>query len=365
MSSTAVDTLDPEAAQRTVEYYYEQGWTDGMPVVPATESRLADFLATTPRGPDDVITSGPQWGLSCTVSQAAINAIMAGCRPEYFPVLLAGMESMWGAGRNISPLLVSTTGSAPMLVVNGPIRGEIGLNSAGSLFGSGFRANSTIGRAIRLIILNVFQLRPHELDQATQASPAKYNVCFGENEEESPWEPLHVELGFQAGDSTVTGFLARGTLHIENRHCQHPERLLMSIADAMSYGGAQYAPHGATVVVMGPEHAQLVAKQGWTKAQTRQFLWEHYGRTMGDLRRMGKGCFEELSSGQFWLADEPNGKLMEGTADLPDDHFWRFGRSVDDVLLLVAGANNAGVSAVIPPIGPVGGRRNMAAVQRA
>jgi len=360
--SSVLDAIDPETVQQALEYYFEQAWTDGMPVVPPFEKRLADFLSSSGRAADEVITTGPQWGVSCTVEQAALSAIMAGCQPEYFPVVLAGLEALWGGGRTINPLLVSTTGSAPMLVVNGPIRKRIGLNCSGSVFGSGFRPNQTIGRAIRLLILNVFELRPHELDQATQASPAKYGLCFGENEEESPWEPLHRELGFEATSSTVSAFMARGHLHIENRHCQDPEKVLRSIADAMSYGGAHFAPYLPTVVVMGPEHAQLLARQGWSKAQAKQFLWENYGRTLGDLRRMGKGCFEETAPGQYRLVDRAQGKVMAGTADLSDDHFWHFGRSVDDILLLVAGANNSGISTVIPPIGPVGGRRNTALI---
>ncbi|MBV8086597.1 MAG: hypothetical protein JO247_17475 [Chloroflexi bacterium] len=354
---------DPQAALQAIEYYFEQGWTDGLPVAPATESRLEEFLATTSRDAEEVLTSGPQWGVSCTVRQAAINAIMAGCKPEYLPVVIAAIEALWGGDKTVNPLLVSTTGSAPMLVVNGPIRTQIGLNCAGSVFGSGFRANQTIGRAIRLIVLNVFGLRPHELDQATQASPAKYTTCVGENEDESPWAPLHMDLGFRQEDSTVSTFMARGSLHIEHRHYNHPERLLMAIADAMSYGGAQFAVHGPMVVAMGPEHAHFLAHEGWSKERVKQFLLEHYGKTMGELRRMGKGGFEERGPNQYWLVDEPNAKVMDGSAELPDEHFWRFGRSLDDILLFVTGANNAGISTVIPPIGAVGGRRNMALIE--
>src|ERR671933_2976412 len=120
--SVEVATSDAEAAQRAIEYAFEQGWTDGLPIVPATEGLLARFLATTPRPADDVVCSGPQWDVSCTVGQAAVNAIMSGCRPEYFPVVLAALDAMWGGDKHVNPLLLSTTGSAPMLVVNGPIR---------------------------------------------------------------------------------------------------------------------------------------------------------------------------------------------------------------------------------------------------
>lgn len=351
--SETVATSDAEVAQRAIEYAFEQGWTDGLPIVPATEGLLERFLATTARPADEVVCSGPQWDASCTVEQAAINAIMAGCRPEYFPVVLAALEALWGGDKHINPLLLSTTGSAPLLVVNGPIRRELDINCEGSVFGSGFRANATIGRALRLIVLNVFAMRPHEMDQACQASPVKYTTCIGENEEESPWEPLHVELGFGADRSTVAAVMARGTMPVENRHCEVPEKILQNIAEAMSYGGAQFGPYLPMLVVMGPEHAQLCASQGWSKQQVKDYLLEHYGRTIGELKRMGKGSFEG-AAGSFRVVDVPSHKVMEGTENLPDDHFWRFARSANDIMLVVAGANVAGISTVVPPIGRVG-----------
>lgn len=356
--SVDVATLDAAAAQRAIEYAFEQGWTDGLPIVPATDELLEQFLATTPRPADELVCSGPQWDASCTVAQAAVNAIMSGCRPEYFPVVLAALEALWGGDKHINPLLLSTTGSAPLLVVNGPIRRELDINCEGSLFGSGFRANATIGRALRLIVLNVFAMRPHEMDQACQASPIKSTCCIGENEEQSPWEPLHVELGFSVDQSTVAAVMGRGTMPVENRYCQIPEKILQSIAEAMAYGGAQFGPYLPMLVVMGPEHAQLCASRGWSKQQVKQYLFEHYGRTIGELKRMGKGYFEG-SDGSFRSVDVPSRRLMAGTDERPDDHFWHFARSVQDIMLVVAGANVAGMSTVVPPIGRVG---NIAAV---
>jgi hypothetical protein len=139
----------------------------------------------------------------------------------------------------------------------------------------------------------------------------------------------------------------------------------MAIADAMSYSGAQFSTHGMMAVAMGPEHAHFLADKGWTKAQVKQFLFEHFGKTMGELRSMGKGSFEERGPNQHWLVDEPNAKVLEGSDQLPDDHFWQWGRSADDIMLIVAGANNAGISSVIPPIGPVGTKRQMGLIERA
>src|SRR5690606_5970731 len=141
---TDPSTLDPEAALQAIEYCYEQGWSDGLPLVPPTETRLAEFLAQTAKAPDEVIAVAEHLGTEVTVQQAALNAIMAGCLPEYFPVLLAGIEALWGGDKGVNPLLASTTGPVPLMIVNGPVRNQIGINCAGSVFGPGFRANATI-----------------------------------------------------------------------------------------------------------------------------------------------------------------------------------------------------------------------------
>jgi len=179
---TDTPLADPAEIRRAMEYYADRGWTDGLPVVPVTESYLAEFLATTSRDPDEVLMPMPQLNRQCTVRLAAINAALAGCRPDYFPVVLAAWESLTREGYATRGIWQSTTGTAPLLIVNGPVRGRIGLNSQGNVFGSGFRANATIGRAIRLGAINALGLRPHQLDQATQGTPAKYTACIAENE---------------------------------------------------------------------------------------------------------------------------------------------------------------------------------------
>ena len=191
--------VDMDTLRLIQEYYADQGWTDGLPVVPVTDSYLAEFLARTDRAPEDVVFRMDHLDRSCTVRSAAINAAMAGCRPEYFPVVLAAWEALTEEGYAGKGIWQSTTGTAPMLIVNGPIRERLGINSRGNVFGSGFRANATIGRALRLTAINTFGLRPHQLDQATQGTPAKYTCCIAENEEDSPWAPFPVDHGFAAG----------------------------------------------------------------------------------------------------------------------------------------------------------------------
>jgi hypothetical protein len=166
---TELPVIDIDEIRRVMEDYADRGWTDGLPVMPVTESYLAEFLGQTARDPDEVLLAMPHLDRACTIRTAAINAAMAGCRPEYFPVVLAAWSALAQEGYVPRAIWQSTTGTAPMLLVNGPIRERIGLNSQGNVFGSGFRANATIGRAIRLSAINAFGLRPHELDQATQA----------------------------------------------------------------------------------------------------------------------------------------------------------------------------------------------------
>jgi hypothetical protein len=325
--------------QRVIEFCYQQGWTDGLPVVPVTEETVRAFLARTSRDRGEVVATMAHLDRVCTVEAAAIAAAMAGCRPDHFPVVLAAIESMQPS--IATGLLQSTTGQCQLVIVNGPARGRLGFNGAGNVFGPGFRANATVGRAIRLIVLNAFGIRPHEFDQACQGTPAKYSFCIAENEEASPWEPLHVERGFPAGASVVTTHFARSTLHVENRISSKPEEILLTIADSMSYAGGWQAGRGYTVV-MGPEHAQLLARNGWSKPQAKEFLWRHWGRRRGDLRRLG-----------LYHAQGDGTDPLSGTGANPDgddDEFVRFGESPDSMLLVVAGANNAGVSTVIPTV---------------
>ncbi len=247
----------------------------------------------------------------------------------------------------------STTGTAPFLIVNGPVRGQIGLNSTGNVFGSGFRANATIGRAIRLTVINAFGLRPHQLDQATQGTPAKYTACIAENEEESPWPPLHAEFGLEPSDSAVTAMVIRSCIHIEARHTTVPEQLALDIAGTISRTGALIHETISALVVLGPEHAQLFGRAGWGKADLRHFIYDHAVRSRAELAAVGK---DAISRQTRW-------RLPAGRPDAAPDQpqagqnpeVVRVLNSTGAVLVAVAGANNAGVSAVIETFGPRGG----------
>jgi hypothetical protein len=326
---------DVRRAREAMEYYFAQGWTDGLPVVPPVEEFVAEMLAQTDRAADEVLLVQQHLNRTCNVRQAAINAVMAGCRPEYFPVLLAALDALKGIASG-GGLLQSTTGQATMVIVNGPVRNTLGINYLENIFGPGDRINSTLGRAIRLIVMNVLGVKPHEFDQSTHGTPCKYALFIGENEEDSPWEPLHVERGFDADASTATIAMVRSDLHVEHRSTQAPEEILMTIADSMSYAGGIYEapPYNLNcfcVVVMGPEHANIVANNGWSKQDAKQFLWEHWGKTKAQLATYGK---------TMGLEGEPDGAFIHNA------------RGPDSIVLVVSGAPNAGVSTVLPNFAP-------------
>jgi hypothetical protein len=352
--------IDAASLRGVQEFYAAQRWTDGLPVMPVTESVLAGFLAQTSRDPGEVVFRMPHLDRSCTVRSAAINAAMAGCLPEYFPVVLAAWEALTAEGYAGKGIWQSTTGTAPLLLVNGPVREGIGLNSRGNVFGSGFRANATIGRAVRLTAINVFGLHPHELDQATQGTPAKYTCCIAENEEDSPWAPFPVDHGFAAGASTVTSMLVRSVIHVEARHTTDPEQLGRDLAGTLGRTGALVHETISGCLVLGPEHAHVFADAGWSKADVRQFVYEHAVNTRARLAEVGK---DAVSRETRWRLPAGHPDAVPGSADGSPDDAVPVLNSPEALLVVVAGAHNAGVSAVAETFGPRGGPPAVALVQ--
>ncbi|MGY1824505.1 hypothetical protein [Geodermatophilus sp. SYSU D00079] len=339
--------------QRAIEHCYAQGWTDGLPVVPCDREAAEAMLARVDRDPGEVLLEMPQLNRAVTVRLAAVNAVMAGCLPEYFPVVVAAWDSLREEGYPRKGIWQSTTGTGSLLLVNGPVRRELGVNSQGNVFGPGFRANATIGRAVRLTAINALGLRPHELDQATQGTPAKYTACIGENEEESPWPPLHVDCGLAPEDSAVTAFTMRSTLHVEARHTRVPEQLLADVAGSLARTGALLHQTVSACVVLGPEHAHLLADAGWAKRDVSRYLHEQSFLPREALDRVGKGA---VSATSHWRVarDHPDAVLDAGPDPARDGiHAMT---SPDAVLVVVAGASNSGVSAVVETFGPRGGR---------
>jgi len=266
----------PGAYEEIDALYQERGWTDGLPIVPPTEAAVQAFLAETDRDPRAVVGVLPPRQGEATVERIAVNAVMAGCRPEYFPVVLAGIEALADPDFNLDSVQATTHPVAPLLVVNGPIVREIGLNAGYNAFGQGVRANVTIGRAVRLVLMNVGGGLPGTGDRSTQGSPAKIAYCVAENEAESPWEPLHVEAGFPADASVVTAFGCEAPHNIQDHYSNTARGVLLTVAGAMGQAGSNnLLGRGWPLLALGPEHAATIAREGFTKRQVKEFLFEH------------------------------------------------------------------------------------------
>lgn len=277
------DSLD------AIEDCYQRGWTDGLPVVPPTADRVEAMLAYVGLAPDHVLGEVPVRRRTLTAEQAAANAVMAGCLPEYFPIVLTTMETMFHHDPNcIHEVSAVTNSTGLLLLVNGPLRKQIALNCTDNLLSPGHRANVTIGRAIRLILLNVFEQRPGVLDRGCMGSLTKFGVCFGEDEERSPWEPFHVSRGFALDESTVTVATIQDPEMLGNRYGQTAESLMDATADAMaSHGLAVHFNETQWLWVVGHWHAEMLGRQGWDRPRMQQYVWERAWRTRAALKRLG------------------------------------------------------------------------------
>lgn len=336
MSAEAVEApVDGDAAQAAIEHTYDQGWSDGLPLVPATRPMVDRFLATTPRSPEEVLATLDHIGRSCTVELAAINAVMAGCRPEYFPVVLAAFEAIMGDRAATGGGWQSTSGPAPLLVVNGPVVERLGFNAAGGVFGPGFRANATVARAIGLIVRNAFGIHPHGLEQATQGVPGRWSQCIAENEAESPWSPLSADGGVEGHQSSVSAMLLRTVEFVDNRHTHDAEDLLRDLADTIGRSGSWIFRHANAALVLCPEHAQHLDAAGFDKPAIRRWLVEHSGRDSAHLARVGK----TVPAGEHVRGEGPADDPAAFERHLTSD-------AVEHVPIVVAGARNAGISAV-------------------
>jgi hypothetical protein len=254
------------------------GWSDGLPIIPPTEERVSRMLsAIGNRDPQEVVAILPPRMGAATMEKIAINAVMAGCLPDYLPVIVAALKAMSDEKFGLRGVQSTTHPCSPLIVVNGPIARRIGLNSKGNAFGPGVRANATIGRAVSLALINIGGAIPGEIDKSTQGQPGKYTYCVAENEEESPWQPFHVERGFKAGDSTVTVFAAEGPHNINEHNSVVGKDLLMTIAATMAQPGSNNALFftGEPVLMLCPEHAAAIAKDGFSKEQIRAYLFEN------------------------------------------------------------------------------------------
>ncbi len=252
----------------------ERRWSDGLPAVPPTRERVERMLKETTRKPDEVVGAvAPGFGVA-TVERIAINAVMAGCYPEYLPVLIAATAAISDPRFNLRGVQATTNPAAVFLIVNGPIAKELGVNSGGNCLGPGAWANATLGRAMRLIQQNIGGAQAGDMDRATQGQPGKYTFCCAENEDLSPWEPLHVERGFKKEQNTVTTVGALGTWNM-NSHAKDSQDLLRIIADTMTFpASSDFIYAGEPWLILSPEHAEILHRDGLSKADVKKRLWD-------------------------------------------------------------------------------------------
>ncbi len=308
------------------EFFLEKPWSDGLPVVTPTEARLAPMLAAAGRLPEDVIGAVPPAMNVATVRDVALHALMAGCRPDHLPVVIAALDLMLLEPFNLNGVQGTMHGVAPLMIVNGPHAARIGLNGGNGCFGPGFRANASIGRAIRLILLNLGGGMAGVASATIFGSPLRYTACITENVERSPWETLAVAQGHRVDEDTIACAMVESPrLHFDDVS-QDPERLLTGIADGMAaLGSWNMHARSDMVVAMGPQHATLCAEAGMSRTDVHRWLVERAGRTVGDLRRGGN-----------WRRERA---LALPIAVDPDDDrcFVPAIKHPDDLLLVVAG----------------------------
>ncbi len=328
-----------DTALEAIERCYELGLTDGLPVVPPTVDRVNQFLDQAGRPAPDVVGEIPERRREITVAKVASNAVMAGCLPEYMPVVLAAVEAMLDPVFNLVGPSSSLGGSAVLTIVNGPVTQKLGINSRNNLFGPGNRANATIGRAIRLILMNACAAVPGLYDRSVIGHPGKYTYCIAEAETETHWTPLHVERGFSKDQSAVTVFAGESPRQV--RATGNPEAILYAIADVASTLGTNMSTSGSVGdSAVGIRQGQIVVTiagdsdlwRDWTKEQIRDHLHGRIRRSVAELKRA---------------------QVLAGAAEPGDeDRFLDLLPEPSDILLVFAGGEESNMSSVIPSWGP-------------
>ncbi|MEQ8955127.1 MAG: thioredoxin, partial [Gammaproteobacteria bacterium] len=261
------------AAEDTMEACFDRGWSDGLPVTPPTEERVLAMLAGSSRAAEEIIGRVPPNNVACNIEKLAINCVMAGCKPEYFPTVIAAVEAALQDAFCMHGLLCTTYFSGPIVIVNGPVVKRIGMNSGVNALGQGNRANATIGRALQLLIRNVGGGVPGGIDRAALGNPGKYTYCFAEDESDNDWPSLAMDRGFNRDQSIAHLFAGDGLQPVVDQQSRTPESLskslaasLRSVAHCKLYGLAD------AILVLSPEHRRVIRQSGWSKADFRAAL---------------------------------------------------------------------------------------------
>lgn len=316
--------------------FYRRGWTDGLPVIPPTRKRVEKMLRYADREADEVVAVIPPKYGEATLEKLAVNAVMAGCLPSYFPVVLTAVQALVAEEFNLYGIQTTTHVASPLILVNGPIAAELDINCGYNVFGQGWMANATIGRAVRLALLNIGGARPGVLDRATFGHPGKYSYCMAENEEANPWQPFHVEKGYEHETSTVTVIGAETPHNINDHVSTTAEGILTTAAFTMCGMGTNSSYLMAeAALVLGPEHAHIVAADGWSKDDVRRFIFETARHPRGRLKK----------GGMWGMFDWPK------EYDVDDDDFMMpIIRRPEDLMVIVAGGSGRH-SVFIPTFG--------------
>jgi len=316
--------------------FVRREWCDGLPIVPPTAERVRAMRAGAPAARAESLGLMPPLWRECTLEKLAVNAVVAGCEPAYFPVIVAAAEAMLDPAFNLYGVQATTHPVAPLLIVNGPYARAVGLHAGAGLFGPGFRANATIGRAIRLTLMNVGGAWPGRHDMATHGSPAKFSFVIAEREGASPWEPLHVSRGFAAAESVVTVYGGEPPHNVNDHVSTTAAGILTNVADVAATLGSNvgwYLSQSQLLVVLGPEHAATVAGDGLSKADVQRFVFEQARLPLGRLKLGGMWGAHDWP---LWMQ-----KVTDEGARLPRVP------SPDDVLVMVGGGSGKH-SAVVP-----------------
>ncbi len=276
------------ASPDPVEFFFDKEWSDGLPVVVPTAERLAAMLAATRRDPEELIGLVPPLMAPATVNAIALHAVMAGCKPAYLPVMIGAMECLLEERLNLILLQATTSAGAPFILVNGPYAAEIGLHGGTGCFGPGFRANATIGRALRLIMLNLGGGLPGITALSGFGGPWRYTYCVAENAAESPWPSYASTHGFAPEDNVITAIPLEGPVLVWDDASEGHERLVVAIADMMSaLGGGNIYRQADMAVVLSPQHAEIFAKAGLSRDDVHRLLIARAGRPLGEIKRGG------------------------------------------------------------------------------
>ncbi|MCX7366579.1 MAG: thioredoxin family protein [Alphaproteobacteria bacterium] len=312
-----------------IEACFERGWSDGLPVVPPTDERILRMLGGTERKPSEIVGLIPPNLSPCTVEKVAINAVMAGCKPEYMPVVLGVLEAALDPLFVLHGLLCTTHFSGPLVIINGPATRQVGMNSGVNALGQGNRANATIGRALQLIVRNVGGGIPGAIDRATLGNPGKYTFCFAEDESDPEWEPLAQRRGIAAGKRAVTLFHAEGVHGFIDQKSRTPDELVRSLAMGLfGVGHPKLCDAGNAVLVLSPEHYRIFKEGGWTRRRIEDELYQALKRPGSDL---------------VWGAQNVAEGLPPGMADRMVDKF----QPMPDGVLIVRAGGPAGLFSAI------------------